>query len=146
MDLALHQMSRARHSRKALFVISDSGDNHSRFSAREVRNLAVESDTAIYAVQPPGPANMWSPEESNLLENLADQTGGHDYTIEDRREISDVVQRIGMELRNQYVVGYAPTVLAPDGKYHQVRVKVVLPPGQPKVTVYWRRGYYAPRD
>jgi hypothetical protein len=57
-----------------------------------------------------------------------------------------VVQRIGMELRNQYVVGYAPAAVAPDGKYHQVRVKVVLPPGQPKVTVYWRRGYYAPRD
>jgi Ca-activated chloride channel family protein len=146
MYLALHQMSKAHHSRKALLVISDSGDNHSRFSAREVKDLAVESDTAIYAIQPPGQASMWSPEESNLLEDLADRTGGHDYTIEDQRGISEVVQRIGMELRNQYMLGYAPTELAPDGKYHQVHVKVVLPPGGPKVSVYWRRGYYAPRD
>ena len=101
MYLALHQMSRAHYSRKALLVISDSGDNHSRFSAREVKGLAVESDTAVYAVQSPGQTNIWSPEENKLLEDLAEQSGGHAYSIEGQHEIPEAVQRIGMELRNQ---------------------------------------------
>jgi Ca-activated chloride channel homolog len=143
--LALQQMKTARHERKAIFVISDGGDNHSRFTATEVADLALESGTAVYAVELPGITNAWLPDGGGILEELADKTGGRDYAVS-HTAVSDAAQRIGTELRSQYVLGYLPENLAPDGRYHRVHVKVVPPPGQTKITSYWRRGYFAPRN
>ena len=145
MYLALNQMRKARFARKALFVISDGGDNHSRFRTREVRDLALESDTAIYAVELRRYTNMWVPEGSGILEALAAQSGGRDYVVESEREIADAAERIGWELRSQYLLGFIPSGLTSDGKYHRLRVQVMQPTGQPKLSAYWRRGYYAPQ-
>jgi len=142
--LAAHQMRKARYARRAIFVISDGGDNHSRFTAHDLSELAVESDTAIYAVEPPGSSNSWAPEEGGLLQDLADLTGGHDYRVEDPSQLASAARQIGIELRSQYVLGYIPEGVTADGKYHRLRVKLVPPPGLPRLSAYWRRGYFAP--
>ena len=48
--LALHEMRRSKKNKKALLVISDGGDNHSRYSQKEVTNLVRESDVLIYSI------------------------------------------------------------------------------------------------
>src|ERR1019366_2674161 len=47
---ALNQMRQAKRSRKAILVISDGMDNHSRYSVSELMAAAVESDLQIYSI------------------------------------------------------------------------------------------------
>jgi hypothetical protein len=59
-------------------------------------------------------------------------------------ELPDVAAKIGVELRNQYVLGYSPQNSDRDGKYRHVTVKVIPPRGLPLLRPFWRLGYYAP--
>jgi Ca-activated chloride channel family protein len=142
--LALHEMKKSKKQKKALMVISDGGDNHSRYTAAEVNNVVRESDVLIYAVGVFGGAS--SPEEyggPGLLTQIAEQTGGRMYPA-DAVELPDIARKIGIDLRNRYVLGYTPASLQRDGRYHRVAVRVVPPRGLPKLQAHWRLGYYAP--
>ena len=147
--LGLHEMKKARNSRKALLIISDGGDNNSRYSEGEIRNLVKEGDVQIYAIgiyEPAGSRGR-TVEESNgpaLLTELADQTGGRQYQVENINELPDIAAKIGMELRNQYLLGYSPQNQERDGKYRHVEVKLVQPHGMPLLRAFWRMGYNAP--
>jgi len=151
MMLAMHEMKKSAKQRKALLIISDGGDNCSRYSEAEVRNMVRESDVLIYAIgiyEPYG-ARGRSPEElagPGLLSELAEQTGGRQFPVEDLSELPDIAAKIGIELRNRYVLGYSPTDQQRDGRYHHVQVKVVPPHGLPPLRAYWRLGYYAPAE
>ena len=146
--LALQEMKKSQKTRKALLIISDGGDNCSRYSETEVRNRVRESDVLIYAIgvfEPYG-ARSRTPEEMSgpgLLSQIAEQTGGRHLPAE-ATELPDIAAKIGIELRNRYVLGYSPTDRQRDGRYHPVQVKVVQPRGLPPLHAYWRRGYYAP--
>ncbi len=149
--LGLRQMKMAHNPRKALLVVSDGGDNHSRFTAREVENLARESDVEIYTIGIPdgaGPSlgEFEASRGASLLEEISEQGGGRYYAIDNARDLPAIAERIGRELRHQYVLGYVSTKPGRDGKYRRVQVKVLRSPGQPKLWTYWRRGYYAPME
>jgi VWFA-related protein len=148
--LALHELKRSQKNRKALLIISDGGDNASRYTETEVRNNVRESDVLIYAMgvyESPG-ARGRSPEEAagpGLLSELSEQTGGRHYPVS-AMEMPDIAAKIGIELRNRYVLGYAPTDRQRDGRYHHVQIKLIPPKGLPPLKAYWRLGYYAPAD
>jgi Ca-activated chloride channel family protein len=147
--LALHEMKKARNSRKALLIISDGGDNNSRYTENEIKNLVREADVQIYAIgiYETGGGRSRTPEESEgpaLLTTIAEQTGGRQYEVDNLNELPDVAAKIGVELRNQYVLGYSPQNQEHDGKYRKVLVKVVPPRGLPPLRAFWRLGYYAP--
>ena len=147
--LGLHEMKKARNPRKAILIISDGGDNSSRYTEGELRNLVKEADVQIYAIgiyEPIGSRSR-TPEESNgpaLLSELADQTGGRQYQVENTSELPDIAAKIGVELRNQYVLGYSSSNQEHDGKYRHVEVKLVQPPKMPLLRAFWRMGYHAP--
>lgn len=149
MMLAMHEMRRSSKSRKALLIISDGGDNCSRYTESELRNLVRESDILIYAigifegygVRARTPEELAGP---GLLNELSEQTGGRQFPVDDLAELPDIAAKIGIELRNRYVLGYSPTDQQRDGRYHRVQVKVVPPHGLPPLHAYWRLGYYAP--
>jgi Ca-activated chloride channel family protein len=148
--LSLHEMARSDKKRKALLIISDGGDNSSRYTEAEVRNRVRESDVLIYAIgvfEPFGSRSR-TPEESagpGLLTDVAEQTGGRHFPS-DTAELPDIAAKIGVELRNRYVLGYSPTSYQRDGRYHHVQVKVVPPRGLPPLRAFWRLGYFAPAD
>jgi len=147
--LGLHTMKKARNPRKALLIISDGGDNNSRYTEAEIKNLVKEADVQIYAIgiYEEGPARMRTPEENGgpaLLTTIAEQTGGRQYEVDKLDELPDVAAKIGIELRNQYVLGYSPQNIDRDGKYRHVVVKVIPPRGLPLLRPFWRLGYYAP--
>ena len=144
--LALHEMRRSKKNKKALLIISDGGDNHSRYTAAEVTNVVRESDVLIYSIGVFGGGS--SPEEfggPGLLSHISEQTGGRLYEA-NVVELPDIARKIGIDLRNRYVLGYSPTSQQRDGRYHQVHVKVVPPRGLPPLRAHWRMGYYAPSD
>ncbi len=147
--LALHEMKNTKMQRKALLIVSDGGDNCSRYTESEVRNRVRESDVLIYAMgifEPDGSRGR-SPEEAGgpgLLSEICEQTGGRHLPVDDLAEMPDIAAKIGIELRNRYVIGYSPTDAQRDGRYHHVQVKVVPPHGLPALRAFWRLGYYAP--
>ena len=147
--LALHEMKKARNPRKALLVISDGGDNSSRYTEGEVRNLVREADVQIYGIgifESPGSRGRTAEELAgpSLLDDIAQQTGGRAYPVENLNDLPDIAHKIGIELRNQYVLGYSPSNQVRDGKYRRVKVTVVQPRGFPRLRAFWRLGYYAP--
>jgi Ca-activated chloride channel homolog len=142
--LALHEMKKSKMNKKALLIISDGGDNHSRYSVTEVNNVVRESDVLIYSIGVFGGGS--SPEEfggPELLSKISEQTGGRLFQA-NPVELPDIAKSIGIELRNRYVLGYSPKNAVRDGKYRQVSVRMAPPRGLPPLKAHWRLGYYAP--
>ena len=142
--LALHEMKKSRKSKKALLIISDGGDNHSRYTLGEVNSVVRESDVLIYAIGVFGGGT--TPEEFGgpaLLDKVAEETGGRLFEA-NAVELPDIAQKIGVDLHNRYVLGYAAPSHPRDGKYHRVAVRVIPPRGLPKLHAHWRLGYYSP--
>ena len=144
VTLAMQTMKKASNPRRALIVITDGGDNHSRYTFSEVRNRVREADVQIYAIGIFG--GMGSPEEMagpGLLSALTEPTGGHHF-VGSLRDLPDIASKIGVELRNQYLIGYTPSNTERDGKYRRITLRVIQPRGLPKIRAHWRTGYYAP--
>ncbi len=147
--MALHTMKKARNPRKALLIISDGGDNSSRYTESEVKSRVREADVQIYAIgiYEPVASRGRTPEEMSgpsLLSEISEQTGGRHFAVDNLNELPDVAAKIGVELRNQYILGYTPSNVERDGKYRKVQVKLIQPRGLPPLRASWRLGYYAP--
>lgn len=147
--MAMNQMKKARNPRKAILIISDGGDNSSRYTESEVKNAVREADVQIYAIGifEPIQSRGRTPEELSgpaLLAEITDQTGGRHFAVDNLAELPDVAAKIGIELRNEYVLGYAPKNGTRDGKYRRVSVKLVKTTGLPQLKATFRTGYYAP--
>jgi VWFA-related protein len=148
--LALGQMKKARHLRKSLVILSDGGDNWSRRSVREVKSALIESDVQVFAMGIfDADVGVKRPEEERngpkLLDELTEMTGGKHYPVPSLDELPEISERIGRELRSQYLLGYYSTNPERDGKYRQVVVKLDAPNAR-ELRTYYRRGYYAPAD
>jgi Ca-activated chloride channel family protein len=147
--MAMNQMKKARNPRKAILIISDGGDNNSRYTESEIKNAVREADVQIYGIgifEPIGSRGR-TPEEQmgpGLLSEVAELTGGRSYNVENLNELADIAAKIGIELRNQYVLYYSSTNQVRDGKYRHVNVKLVQPRGLPPLKAFFRLGYYAP--
>ncbi len=150
-EMALGEMKKAKNSRKAILIISDGGDNNSKYTASEIESLVREADVQVYAMgifEPSILAGLTREEVSGprLLSELAEQTGGRAFSASDPSDLPSVAVRIGIELRNQYVLAYSPKNRNRDGKYRRVEVKVTKPAGIPDIKAHWRLGYYAPTE
>jgi len=143
--LGMHKMRQAKNQKKALLIISDGGDNHSRYTEGEIKSLVKEADVMIYSI---GIYDHYFPtvEERlgpELLSEISEVTGGRCFTVDNPNDLPDVASKIGTELRNQYVLGYRPQKQVRDGKWHKIKVKIRIPKGLPPLQVYARTGYYA---
>ncbi len=142
----LDKMKQAKYERKALLVVSDGGDNRSRYTENEIREAVRESDVQIFSIGIFDPEAA-TPEERLgpvLLYDISESSGGRLFKVDDLAEMGDVAEKISAELRNEYVLGYSPTNKKHNGKWRKVKVKLVPPPGLPQLTVHARNGYYAP--
>jgi Ca-activated chloride channel family protein len=151
VELGVREMKKAKNPRKALVVVSDGGDNNSRYTATDIKDIVKEADTQIYAmgVFEPNFFPALSAEQVSgprLLAQIADQTGGRAFGASEFSQLPGIAERIAIELRNQYVLAYSPTNKERDGKYRKVEVKMRQQKGLPALKARWRLGYYAPAD
>ena len=147
--LGLSQMRTARNAKRALLIISDGGDNNSRYNEKDIKKLVRESDTQLYSVGVFDPFEYRSrtPEELNgpsLLTEVTELTGGRAFTIENVNELPDIAAKISAELRNQYVLGYRPSNKSHDARWRKIKVKLRAPKELPPLSIYAKTGYYAP--
>jgi Ca-activated chloride channel family protein len=144
--MGINKMKDAHNSKKALLIISDGGDNHSRYTEHEIRSMVKEADVQIYSIGVFTPG-VTQPEEvagPALLTEISEVTGGRMFTINNPNELTDVATKIGIELRNQYVLGYRPSNKNKDGHWRKIKVKLIPPKGLPHLNLYFKTGYYAP--
>jgi Ca-activated chloride channel family protein len=155
--LGLTRMREARFPRRALLILSDGMDNHSRYSQSELMSVALEADVQVYTMifdngmpgsntvpfRPGLAAKPWDVARESqgpeLLEKLSNKTGGLYFHVHNDVEAKAAVADTGQALREEYLIGYQPSDTGTSGKYHQIRVKSNVP----KVYVHARNGYYA---
>ncbi len=148
--LAISELRNARYKRRAVLIISDGGDNTSRYTRGEIKEVIEEADVLTYAIgifdEEPIPL-LKSLEERmgrSWLSELTDSSGGRTIAADDRRKIPDIAAIISRELRNQYVLGYRPSNSARDGQWRKITVKVVS--ASMRLQVHYREVYRAPTE
>jgi len=144
--LGLNKMRRAQYSRKALLIISDGGDNHSRYTEGEIKSLVKEADVLLYGMGIYDHFFATAEERAGpwLLKDITEITGGRTYTIDNPNDLPSVARAIGIQLRNQYVIGYRPENSQRNGKWHKIKIRLRVVKGLPPLRVYAKTGYYAP--
>lgn len=147
--LGLNQMRTARNGKRALLIMSDGGDNNSRYSEKDIKRLVREAGTQLYSVGifDPFANRSRTPEElsgPSLLSEVTELTGGRAFSVENINELPDIAAKIGAELRNQYILGYRPSNKLRDARWRKIKVKLRTPKGLPPLSVYAKTGYYAP--
>jgi Ca-activated chloride channel family protein len=148
--LGLDQMRSAHNARRALLIISDGGDNHSLYNEADVRNSLREADCQLDAMGIFDRSHIGRKSEErygwSLLSELVETTGGRVYPVSKVTDLPAIASKIGMELRNQYVLGYKPPDMHRSRAWRKIKVKLNAPRGLPPVKIYARSGYYAPID
>jgi Ca-activated chloride channel family protein len=147
--LGLTEMRGAHNGKKALLILSDGGDNSSRYTEKDIKRLVREADTQLYSIGIFDQVEYRSrtPEELNgpsLLSEITELTGGRAFSVENLNELPDIAEKIGTELRSQYIVGYRPSNRAHDARWRKVKIKLRAPKGLPPLTAFAKTGYYAP--
>jgi len=151
VHLGLRSMKSAHNDRKALVILSDGGDNHSRHSATEIKNELYESDVQVFAMGVfDAVIGEQSPEEERngpqLLDQLAEQSGGRHYRIRNVSDLPAISAKIGNELRNEYLLGYYPEQMQRDGRFHAVTLQLQGLESPLDLKTSYRRGYHAPAE
>jgi Ca-activated chloride channel homolog len=147
--LGLSEMRTARNAKRALLIISDGGDNHSRYRENDIKRLAREEDTQLYAVGmfDPLESRSGTPEQLNgpsLLTEVTELTGGRAFDVENLNQLPDIAAKIGAELRNQYILGYRPRNKSHDARWRKIKIKLRAPKRLAPFSIYAKAGYYAP--
>jgi Ca-activated chloride channel family protein len=146
--MGIAKMRQAKYARKALLIISDGGDNHSRYTEGEITTVVKEADVLLYAI---GIYDHYfqSQEElrgPDLLGEMAELTGGRAFTIDNPNDLPALTKHVSSELRNQYVLGYQPHNPVRNGKWRKIKVKLMAPKEFPLLHIYAKRGYFAPSE
>jgi Ca-activated chloride channel family protein len=141
--LGMAKVIRGNNTRKALLVITDGQDNHSRYSFSDVSQFAKERDVMIYSI---GITDPMDPGQTGtgVLQNLADVTGALAFFPTELQSLPEICRQIGADLKNQYVIGYRSSNSASDGKWRKLRVNVTPPKGIKHLSVRAKSGYFAP--
>jgi len=149
MYLGLRELQHnSRYQRKAMVVISDGGDNHSRHTEDELKSLLKEADVEVYAI------GLYDRNASRVeemrgpfqLEEVTSVTGGRVFSAHTAEELAHAVTQISHELRNQYILGYYPSNRNRDGKWRKLTVHLAGPGPTGKFRLYAKKGYYAPAE
>jgi len=147
--LALSEMRTAQNAKRALLIISDGGDNSSRYNENDIKRFVREANTQLYSIGVFDPLGSRSrtPEELNgpsLLNEITELSGGRAFSVENVNELPDIVTKIGAELRNQYILGYRPSNKSHDARWRKIKIKLRAPRGLPPLSVSAKTGYYGP--
>lgn len=128
--VGMEKVRKGTNSKRALLVITDGEENHSRYSFSSLREFVKEQNVQIFSIGATGPINL-----------LTELTGGYAFN---GLGLDDICQKIAVELKNEYIIGYRSTNRSKDGRFRKVQVKVNPPRGLSKLHLRAKAGYYSP--
>jgi Ca-activated chloride channel family protein len=146
--LGVNKLRSSRYKRRAMVIVSDGGDNRSRYSLKEIKSVLAESDILTYSIGifDDIPIPLFKSIEERWgrkwLDDVTRVSGGRNIPADDRRQIPQIAGLISREMRSQYVLGYRPADANKDGKFRKITVKLVENPFQ--MHVHFKEGYVAP--
>ena len=146
--MAAGYVRKGSNPRKAVLVISDGEDNHSRYTESELLDALRETDVTLYSIGVNVRSVSYASGEpaertgADVLSEMAEATGGRYFEAWSPKELPGIMARI--DIRRQYVLGYSPVPLKPDGKYHHVELRLARQARQRHLRAFARPGYYAP--
>jgi Ca-activated chloride channel family protein len=143
--LAEFKLRSARYRRKAIIIISDGGDNASRYTLREIKDLVQESDAQIYTIGLFDTFFFNTLEErlgKKWLSEITDRTGGRTITVDNRSKLPQAAAAISREVRNQYVLGYIPGTEG-DRRWRKIKVRVSSSAAKEPIRASYKQGYIA---
>jgi VWFA-related protein len=141
LAVALEHLKKGNRDKKVLIVVSDGGDNASKYKLGQILTMAGQSDAIIYTI---GIYTEEDPDRNpNALRQLSKATGGEAFFPQSVTEVVPLCERIAHDIREQYTLAYAPMNRNQDGAYRVIQVKAMAP-GQGRLSVRTRAGYYAP--
>jgi len=94
---------------KAVIVVSDGSDTNSQQSATEVIKLALGAGVPVFTI------GLGDEIDEDVLEMIADRTGGKYYHAPGPEDLADIYQKIAGSLNTQYLVTYDTTICGQDG-------------------------------
>jgi Ca-activated chloride channel family protein len=141
--LGIDRVMRGSHNKRALLVISDGQDNNSRYSYAEMRRFLKEADVIIYSIGIVTGGDVFASQGEGVLKQLSEATGGRAFFPGADGDFHEICERIALELRHQYSIGYIPKDFRQDGKWRTLKVRVAPPRGMPRLSVRTRAGYFA---
>lgn len=127
--------------RKVLLVITDGDDNASVSRSGAVVREAQRRDVVIDAIGLFG-NDAKAAKGRHELDQLTHETGGRAYFPAEVGEVEKVMTDLALQIRNQYVIAYAPVNQALDGSYRTIRV-TANDPRRGRLDVHTRAGYLA---
>ena len=128
--------------RKLIILISDGDDTASRKTQKDALEAAQRNNITIYAISTNKTSDTKSRDKvrgDEIIQELVDETGGKAYFPLKIEDLAVDFQKIGDELRSQYIVSYDPANQVLDGTYRKVRVEMV----DKKYKARTRNGYFA---
>lgn len=143
--LALEHMEHAKHTKKAILLITDGVDNMSKHTLAEAVERTKRSGVSVYVVGLLSVSGGQDAEDS--LIRIAEAGGGRAYFPQNVDQAKVAMERVANDLREQYTIGYFPSNDSQNGAWRSIRVEVVPPVGMhPSIvlTANYRRGYYGP--
>lgn len=150
ISLGVAKLRKARYQRKALLIISDGGDNNSRYRMNDIKSLVQESDVMVYAIGIFDDLNLplfKSLEEKmgkRWLDGITDASGGRTLIVDNLARVPEAAAAISRELRSQYVLGYKPSNTVHDGSWRKIRVQITPMINEARLQAFYKRGYSAP--
>jgi Ca-activated chloride channel homolog len=136
----LAYVAKGTRDRRVLVVLSDGGDNASRVTFNDVVTQAQASNTVIYTIALIDPLEREA--DPKRLKQLADTSGGTAFSPHDVADVGRAFQRIALEVRHGYTIGYVPADTRPEPGFRRLRVEARAVDGRQLVT-RTRTGYLA---
>jgi Ca-activated chloride channel family protein len=143
--LGMEKAREGRHRKRALLIVSDGQDNSSRYTLKELREIARESDVILYGLGIIDPEEALSPYGASVLEDLCRASGGMAYFPTSTEGLVAACTRVALELRHQYSIGYYPSSATGDGEWRKIKVTLEPPADMSRLVLRTREGYYGPR-
>lgn len=145
---ALERLRESRHRRRALLIVTDGEDNHSRYKLPDVQQQLREADATIYVLGNPEPSSsgcgrLCHFEVTARLDSLASMSGGKAFFPRSLANLEQAVSQIAVELRRQYSLGYVPSTQKREGGWRKIKVRLKPESVTAKVSVRARTGYFA---
>jgi Ca-activated chloride channel family protein len=137
-----------RKGRKVLVVITDGGDTVSRVDYKEAVRSAQEAEAIVYSiiVVPIEASAGRDTGGEHALIQISEDTGGKYFYATSVPQLDDAFQKIGDELRTQYLLAYYPSQRYSDSSFRRIDVKVDAASAGSSFTVRHRTGYYTTKS